>query len=61
MEIVKTDTLIMTKAQLQAEILRCEYCEEKPCKEACPSHLFAGGFYHGGVPGEYIGHSTVGG
>jgi len=26
----------MTKAQLQAELLRCEYCEEKPCKAACP-------------------------
>jgi dihydropyrimidine dehydrogenase (NAD+) subunit PreT len=27
---------IMTPAQLQTELLRCEYCEEKPCKEACP-------------------------
>lgn len=27
---------IMTMRQLQAELLRCEYCEEKPCKEACP-------------------------
>jgi len=27
---------VMTKHQLQAELLRCEYCEEKPCKEACP-------------------------
>jgi dihydropyrimidine dehydrogenase (NAD+) subunit PreT len=26
----------MTNHQLQAELLRCEYCEEKPCKEACP-------------------------
>jgi len=30
------DVLIMTKHQLQAELLRCEYCEEKPCKVACP-------------------------
>ena len=30
------DSLIMTKARLQAELLRCEYCEEKPCKQACP-------------------------
>ena len=30
--------LIMTRAQLQTELLRCEYCEEKPCKEACPAH-----------------------
>jgi dihydropyrimidine dehydrogenase (NAD+) subunit PreT len=28
--------LIMSKAQLQAELWRCEYCEEKPCREACP-------------------------
>jgi dihydropyrimidine dehydrogenase (NAD+) subunit PreT len=33
-----TDALIMTKAQLQTELLRCEYCEEKPCKEACPAN-----------------------
>ncbi len=37
MENIKIDTLIMTRAQLQAELLRCEYCEEKPCKEACPA------------------------
>jgi len=28
----------MTKHQLQAELLRCEYCEEKPCKTACPAN-----------------------
>ena len=27
----------LTDAQLKAEIERCEYCEEKPCREACPS------------------------
>jgi len=32
------DSLIMTKRQLQTELMRCEYCEEKPCKEACPVH-----------------------
>jgi dihydropyrimidine dehydrogenase (NAD+) subunit PreT len=30
------DSRIMTKHQLHAELLRCEYCEEKPCKNACP-------------------------
>ena len=30
------NSLIMTKNQLQTELMRCEYCEEKPCKEACP-------------------------
>jgi dihydropyrimidine dehydrogenase (NAD+) subunit PreT len=29
-------SLIMTSAQLQTELLRCEFCEEKPCREACP-------------------------
>ncbi len=29
-------SLTMTPAQLQAELQRCEYCEEKPCREACP-------------------------
>ena len=32
------DSLIMTQHQLQSELLRCEYCEEKPCKEACPAN-----------------------
>jgi NADPH-dependent glutamate synthase beta subunit-like oxidoreductase/dihydroorotate dehydrogenase/Pyruvate/2-oxoacid:ferredoxin oxidoreductase delta subunit len=27
---------IMTSAQLQTELLRCEFCEEKPCRDACP-------------------------
>jgi NADPH-dependent glutamate synthase beta subunit-like oxidoreductase/dihydroorotate dehydrogenase len=29
-------SLFMTPTQLQTELLRCEYCEEKPCREACP-------------------------
>ncbi len=32
----KISSLIMTPAQLQTELLRCEFCEEKPCREACP-------------------------
>ena len=36
MENAKIDARIMSLAQLQTELLRCEYCEEKPCKEACP-------------------------
>src|ERR1044072_3801234 len=30
------DTQIMTRHQLQTELVRCEYCEEKPCTKACP-------------------------
>lgn len=28
----------MTPAQLKIELARCEYCEEKPCREACPAN-----------------------
>jgi dihydropyrimidine dehydrogenase (NAD+) subunit PreT len=38
MENAKVNPPVMTPAQLQTELLRCEYCEEKPCKEACPAH-----------------------
>ena len=38
METSTVDSLIMTKAQLQLELSRCEYCEEKPCKVACPAN-----------------------
>ncbi len=30
------DPLLMTKAQLMVELMRCEYCEEQPCTQACP-------------------------
>jgi dihydropyrimidine dehydrogenase (NAD+) subunit PreT len=36
MEDMLINPLIMTPAQLQTELMRCEYCEERPCKEACP-------------------------
>ena len=29
--------MYMTDAQLRAEVKRCEFCEEKPCKDACPA------------------------
>jgi glutamate synthase (NADPH/NADH) small chain len=38
MENKKTGSLIFTNAQLQTELLRCEYCEERPCREACPAN-----------------------
>ena len=31
------DYSYMTDAQLASEIARCEFCEEKPCKDACPA------------------------
>ncbi|HEY3474532.1 MAG TPA: FAD-dependent oxidoreductase [Anaerolineales bacterium] len=30
------DSRLMTRHQLQTELQRCEYCEEKPCTNACP-------------------------
>ncbi|MBI4730919.1 MAG: FAD-dependent oxidoreductase [Chloroflexi bacterium] len=30
--------MLMTPAQLQTELWRCEFCEEKPCREACPAN-----------------------
>jgi dihydropyrimidine dehydrogenase (NAD+) subunit PreA len=38
MEKIIVNPLIMTSAQLQTELLRCEYCEERPCREACPAN-----------------------
>jgi len=47
MESIKSSTALttpplaggaMTNRQLQAELLRCEYCEEKPCQAACPAN-----------------------
>ncbi len=32
------DSPFMTKKRLQVELARCEYCEEKPCKTACPAN-----------------------
>ncbi len=31
------DSGFMTRTRLRTELLRCEYCEEKPCKQACPA------------------------
>ncbi|MCX6071482.1 MAG: NAD(P)-binding protein, partial [Chloroflexi bacterium] len=30
------DQYFMTDMQFRTELLRCEYCEEKPCQAACP-------------------------
>src|SRR5665647_528708 len=36
MENEKSGSLILSNAQLQTELQRCEYCEERPCRDACP-------------------------
>ena len=42
----------LTDAQLRAELNRCEYCEEKPCREACPVNC---------SPADFIMAARVGG
>ncbi len=43
--------LFLTDAQLEAEIEKCEYCEEKPCRDGCPSDC---------SPADFIKASEVG-
>jgi NADPH-dependent glutamate synthase beta subunit-like oxidoreductase/dihydroorotate dehydrogenase/NAD-dependent dihydropyrimidine dehydrogenase PreA subunit len=37
-------SLYLTDAQLRAEFAKCEFCEEKPCREACPAGCSAADF-----------------
>lgn len=46
----------MTPKQLQTELLRCEYCEEKPCTAACPANCSPFDFImaaRGGSPSDF--------
>jgi len=46
----------LTDAQLKSEIERCEYCEEKPCKTACPADCSPADFIMAaarGMPQDY--------
>jgi NADPH-dependent glutamate synthase beta subunit-like oxidoreductase len=51
---VHPNSLIMTKHQLQSELLRCEYCEEKPCQIACPVNCSPFNF----IMAARMGHSS---
>ena len=42
---------MLTPAQLRAELSRCEFCEEKPCRTACPANC---------SPADFIMASRVG-
>ncbi|HOH07890.1 MAG TPA: FAD-dependent oxidoreductase, partial [bacterium] len=42
----------LSEAQLRAELNRCEYCEEKPCREACPAHCSPADFIMAARTGE---------
>jgi NADPH-dependent glutamate synthase beta subunit-like oxidoreductase/dihydroorotate dehydrogenase/Pyruvate/2-oxoacid:ferredoxin oxidoreductase delta subunit len=46
----------LTEAQLRAEIEKCEYCREKPCREACPADVSPADFIMAvrvGAPSDY--------
>jgi len=46
----------LTEAQLRVEIEKCEYCREKPCREACPADCSPADFImaaRGGAPSDY--------
>ena len=48
--------IMMTDAQLRAELNKCEYCEDQPCLEACPSHCSPTDFIRaakGGAASDY--------
>ncbi len=49
---MKYDTIELTDAQLKNELNRCEYCEEKPCREACPANCSPADFIMAAKNGE---------
>ncbi len=63
--------MFLTDAQLAAEIAKCEYCAEKPCREACPADCSPADFIMAarvGAPSDYkraaaliMGHNPLGG
>ena len=50
----------LTDAQLKAELNRCEYCEEKPCKAACPADCSPADFIMAARVGEKSDYRRAG-
>ena len=50
----------LTDAQLRAELDRCEYCEEKPCKAACPADCSPADFIMAARVGEKSDYRRAG-
>ncbi|MBI4870009.1 MAG: FAD-dependent oxidoreductase [Candidatus Riflebacteria bacterium] len=46
--------MFLTKAQLASELARCEFCEEKPCREACPANCSPADF----IMAARVGHDS---
>lgn len=67
----KPKIAFLSDAQLREEFNRCEYCEEKPCREACPVDCSPADFIMAarvGLPADYkraatliMGHNPLGG
>ncbi len=57
---MKTNDGSLTDAQLQAELNRCEYCEEKPCKDACPADCSPADFIMAARVGEKSDYRRAG-
>lgn len=52
---MKPNNPILTDAQLAFELNKCEFCEEKPCREGCPAHCSPADFIrfaHVGEPSD---------
>ena len=53
---VHETSLFLSEAQLRAELKKCEYCQEKPCLDACPAHCSPADFIKAvevGLPSDY--------
>ena len=50
----------LTDAQLRAELNRCEYCQEKPCRDACPAHCSPADFIMAARVGEKSDYRRAG-
>ena len=67
----KANPTFLSDAQLREELAKCEYCEEKPCKEACPCDCSPADFIMAAKVGEksdyrrsaalIMGHNPLGG
>jgi len=42
----------LTDAQLRVQLALCEYCEEKPCREACPARCSPANFIRAAGTGQ---------
>src|SRR5208337_2988736 len=59
-ETMKKNDGSLTDAQLRAELNRCEYCEEKPCKAACPADCSPADFIMAARVGEKSDYRRAG-